>query len=155
MAVGPIQFLDQRLPEIWSASTDWTTHEVRAILCDDSQLLSTDFAGVSGDALYSDLTGELSTGGGYTQGGVLVDNFSTTLNTVSTHFGVLDADNISWPALTKSGIAYCVLLDFTYSDPLILGFFELNVGGTVDSTGQDLNVLWNANGLFRIKRSGE
>lgn len=155
MAEGPLQFLDQRLPELWNAATDWTTHEIRAILCDDSQALSTDFAGTSTEALYSDLTGELVTGGGYTQGGILVENFAATLNTVSTHYGVLDADNISFPALTKTGIAYVVLLDFTYSDPLILGFFELEVGGAIDLTGQDLNVLWNANGLFRIKRSGE
>lgn len=155
MAAGPLQFLDQRLPELWNAATDWTTHEIRAILCDDSQALTTGFAGTSTEALYSDLTGELSTGGGYTQGGVLVDNFLATLDTASTHYGKLDADDISFPGLTKSSIAYVVLLDFAYSDPLILGFFELEAGGTVDLTGQDLNVYWNANGLFRIKRSGE
>lgn len=150
MAVGPFTTFDRAMPKFTNGTLDLNSDAFRAILCDNSQALTATFAGGSGNCQKSDITGEFTTGGGYTAGGVALANvtLTRTLDVV-----VFDADDLLWSALTKSNVTYVVVYDDTAANEDLIGFFEVNVGGSISPAGVDLSVTWDAaKGLFRYKR---
>ena len=151
MAVGAFIPFDRAMPKFTNGVIDLDSHAFRAILCDNSQALSATFAGASTDCRKADLTGEFSTGGGYTANGKALANITLTrtLDVV-----VWDADDLVWAALTKTNVCYLVVFDDTAANDDLVGFVEVNVGGTISPAGVDLSVVWDAaKGVFRYKRA--
>lgn len=145
MAVGPFKFFDRAVPKLGDGTIDLNSHTFRAILCDDSQPLDETFAGTSTDARKADLTGEFSTGGGYTANGIALSSVTwTRAGSVVT----FDAADLLWSALTLTDAAYLVIFDDSAANDDLLGFVELNVGGTISPAGVDLSIAWNASGIF-------
>lgn len=150
MAVGPFTVFDRAVPKIGNGVFDFDSHTFKAIICDDSQPLSATFAGTSTDCREADLTGEFSTGGGYTAGGKTLTTVTFTRTGGAVTF---DADDLVWSALTLTDAAYLVIFDDTAANDDLLGFLELNVGGTISPAGVDLSVLWDAAlGIFTQSR---
>ena len=139
MAAGALTFLNIAKPKLINGTVDADGHTFKLALCDSSQALSAAFVGSSGDGRYADLTGEMATGGGYTTGGKTLTTVSLTLSAGVVYW---DADDVTWAAITKTGIKYAVLYDDTAANKPILGFFELNAGGDVSPVGNDLSVIW-------------
>lgn len=150
MAVGPFTIFDRAMPKLTNGIIDLDTHTFRAILCSNAQALAATFAGTSTDCRKADLTGEFTTGGGYTANGIALSSvtLSRTADVV-----VFDADNLLWSALTLANLCYLVVFDDSAANEDLLGFVEVNVGGTISPAGVDLSVVWDAaDGIFRYRR---
>lgn len=151
MAVGDFTIFDRAMPKLTNGVIDLDSHTFRAILCSNSQALTATFAGTSTDCRKADLTGEFSTGGGYTANGIALSSvtLTRTLDVV-----VFDAADLLWSALTLANIAYLVIFDDTAANDDLLGFLEVNVGGTISPAGVDLSVTWDAaDGIFKYRRA--
>lgn len=149
MAVGPVTLFDRALPKLTNGTIDLDSHTFKAMIVNNSQALSTAFAGTSTDCRKADLTGEFSTGGGYTAGGKTLTTVTLTRTLGLVKF---DADDLLWAALTLSNAQYLVIYDDTAANDDLVGYVELNVGGTISPAGVDLQVNWNADGIFEYER---
>ena len=150
MAVGPFTIFDRAVPKIGNGIFDFDSHSFRAILCSSAQALAATFAGTSTDCRKADLTAEFTTAGGYTANGIALSSvvFTRTLGTVK-----FDADDLLWSALTLANVAYLVIFDDTAANDDLVGFVELNVGGTISPAGVDLGINWDAAlGIFTQSR---
>ena len=98
---------------------------------------------------------ELSTGNGYTAGGVALSSVTVNRSGATVTF---DAADISWTSSTLTA-KYVVVVRRAgaslASGDLLLGYAELETGGagTVSTTNGTLAVNWNASGLFTIARA--
>lgn len=147
MAAGAFTVLDIAKPKFINGGFDFDSHTFKLALCGATQALSAAFTGSSGDGRYADLTDEMANGNGYTTGGKTLTTLVVSITGSSAYF---DADDVTWAAITKTGIKYGVLYDDTHANKAIVGFFELNAGGTISPVGNDLSVLWNAAGIFTL-----
>jgi hypothetical protein len=119
---------------------DWDTDDIRVALCTSSYTP----AQTTHD-YFNDITNELSTGDGYTAGG------STLANATATHSGgtvTLDADNLSWAAMTGTA-RYAIIYDVssgtvTTAQPLIA---YVDFGDDVISTGGTFTITWAVGGI--------
>lgn len=152
MAVSPFVVLEKAQQKIGAGVIDLDTHDFKAVLLDDSQALTPDFAGASTDGRYADLTGELANGDGYTTGGE--DLANPTWGTVGSA-AVFDADDTVWANLTKAGIKYIAIYDDTNANKDLLGYMDLDdTGDGVDSAGLDFTIIWAATGIFDLSQPG-
>lgn len=97
----------------------------------------------------SDLTGELTAGGGYTTGGATLTGVAVTYD-AGTNIVKIDADDPVWAALTKSGIRYAVIYDDTPATDAtkpLLGYVDF--GEDLASVGGPFTVQWSADGVLR------
>ena len=147
MAAGAFTVFQIARPKILNGGFDFDSHTLKLALCDASQALASNFVGASTDGRYADLTGEMANGNGYTTGGKTLTTVTVTLAGGIAH---VDADDVTWAAITKTGIKYAVLYDDTNANKALIGFFELNAGGTISPVGNDLSVLWAADGIFTL-----
>lgn len=153
MAAGPFVVLEAAQQKIGAGIIDLATHAFKAVLLGSAQVLTPDFAGTSTDALYADLTDELTTAGGYVVGGIDITGVTWATATPVTTF---DADDLVWAALTKPGIKYVAIFDNTDADDSLLGYMDLEETDPagVDSGGADFSILWSASGLFTLQQTG-
>jgi hypothetical protein len=105
------------------------------------------------DDEWSDVSAsELVTGNGYTAGGVALTSVTVTRSGATVTF---DAADVSWPNSTLTAKWVVVTrragASLAASDRLV-GFCELETGGTVSTTNGTLSVQWNAAGLFTVSR---
>lgn len=148
MAVGPVTIFDRALPKLTNGVMDLNSDTFRAILLNNTQALTSAFAGASTDCRKADLTGEFSTGGGYTAGGIALS--SVTLTRVG-QLVTLDANDLLWSALTVANAQYLAVYDDTAANEDLLFFVELNVGGTISPAGVDVAMVWNAAGILEYE----
>jgi hypothetical protein len=88
---------------------------------------------------------ESAAGDGYTTGG------KTLSGMVATN-GVIDFDDVTWTALTKTFRGVVGVLNGTYgslTDPVLFYLLPDSTPADIVSTGSDYSILWNAtDGLF-------
>lgn len=99
---------------------------IKAALCNSSQVLDATFTGASGDARYSDLTGELATANGYTVGGVAMTGVTLTGSGADVTW---DGDPIAWTLSGSITAKYLVLYDDTTPNKDLLAVSNLSTGG--------------------------
>lgn len=127
------------LAALLNKEIDWNSDDIRVALCTSGYTP----AQTTHD-YFDDITNELSTGGGYTAGG------STLANGTITYSGgtaTIDADDLSWPAMTGTA-HYAVIYDATpgsaATNPLIA---YVNFGEDVVSSGGTFAITWAAGGI--------
>ena len=96
----------------------------------------------------SNLTNELATANGYTNGGVTLAN-----KTLAVNAGVLkfDADDITLTAVGgQIGPArYAAIWDDTVTNDLLIGWIDFGEDKTAGD-GTDFKIIWNAAGIFTL-----
>jgi hypothetical protein len=110
---------------------------------------------VNADDTWSDLSAsEFATAGGYTAGGQALASITVTRSGAVTTF---DAADVTWSALTMTNVKYLVLTrragGSLAAGDLLLGYMELESGGVVSPSAQNLTVAWNASGIITFTRS--
>jgi hypothetical protein len=127
------------LKALLNKEIDWDTDVIKVALCTSAYTP----AQTTHD-YFNDLTGELSTGGGYTAGGSALSGGSAV------HAGgttTLYANNLTWGSMTGTA-RYAVIYDSTpgaaASDPLIA---FVDFGTDVVSSGGNFTITWNASGI--------
>lgn len=146
MAAGNFTVLNLAAEKIGDG-IDLQVDDLYVVLCDNSQALTAAFAGGSGQALYADLTGEVS-GAGYTAGGEQLTGVTFT-----GYPALLDADPTTWTAASFTA-KYVVLVNRSLSAEPIIGFADLETtdpSGRV-SAGGDFTLTWPA-GFFDLARA--
>lgn len=103
--------------------------------------------------VYTDLTNELSTAFGYTNGGATLASPTWTQSTVTLKF---DANDTAWTAsggsivarravIRKSGTANAIV------DPLVCSvLLDTTPADVTTTTGNTLTLVWNAAGIFTL-----
>ena len=92
----------------------------------------------------ADATGELSTAGGYTAGGVALSSKTYTSSSLVTTF---DAADVTWTATTITH-RYLVTWDDTVATPTDPLISYVDNASDVTTASSDLSYTWNASGLF-------
>ncbi|WP_428485935.1 hypothetical protein [Rhodopila sp.] len=104
------------------------------------------------DATYANVSAnEVATGGGYTQGGVVLTSVTDTLSGATVTYNAAAA---SWSSATITA-QYAVIVHRAgaslASTDLLLSYVNLNSGGgSVSSTNGTFSVTWNASGIFTL-----
>lgn len=93
---------------------------------------------------YSDLTNELATASGYTQGGTALANKAITVDTVNDR-AYLDADDVSWSASGTLTVRYAVLYKSTGvgSTSALIGYIDFTTDRTA-LNGEQFYIQWAA-----------
>lgn len=151
MAAGPVTVLNVAMEKIGSGAIDLASDSFVVVLTTSTQALSASFVGTSGQALYSDLTNEV-TGSGYTAGGAPLTASDWTRASAVVSF---TADATSWTAITAT-MKYAVIcsLDGSLDPEHILAVVDLELtdpsGRT--SVGGDFIINWSS-ALFTLTRA--
>lgn len=153
MPAGPVTVLNVAMEKIGAADIDLAADSFRVVLCGAAQVLNAGFTGTSGEALYSDLTDEVS-GTGYTPGGeVLASPAWTRAGAVVT----FSADATSWDALSAT-VKYAAVVKSdgaspeTLTDILAIVDVETDDPAGRVSAGGDFIINWTG-GLFTLTRA--
>ena len=105
---------------------------------------------VNADDTWSDISANEITGTGYTAGGAALASVTVTRSGGTVTF---DAADVSWSSSTITAKYAAIVkkagasLDGT---DLLLGYVELETGGTVSTTNGTLAIQWNASGIFTL-----
>lgn len=98
---------------------------------------------------YSDVTNELITGGGYTQGGQTLAGVAIVTD-LSNDRAALDANDMTWAASTITAARGAII----YKDTGVPGTSKLvtYIDFIVDksSSGGDFTIAWDATGILRL-----
>jgi len=124
---GPMTWIDRALKKIADGTMNISSDAFHMVLLNSSQAISATFVGSSGDARYADLTGELSTANGYTNGGLSLTGLSLTrvaVNTVS-----FTSTAAQWTLTSSITFKYVAIVDWTTANKDILGFCDMDTGG--------------------------
>lgn len=149
MAADKIVVLDIALEKIIKADFDFNTDGFSLVLTTKDQPLTSAFAGASGQAVYADLTDEV-TGAGYTAGGAPMPGVTVTR---SGGVVTVNASPVTWAAATVTAKYGVICHDTGTGGPSdIIGFFDME---TTDpdgraSNGGDLTVNFGT-GLFTFR----
>ncbi len=147
MAAGAVTIFNIAKGKLLNGTVDIDGHTFKVVLCNSTQALPATFVGASTDARYADLTGELTTGSGYTAGGVALASVTWTQATATWKF---DAADTSWAGITAT-FKYVVCFDDTAAnDPLIWVIDCDTGGGSVSVSAGTLTVQYNASGIFTL-----
>lgn len=150
MAAGPVTVLNVALEKIGEAAINLDTDDFAVVLTTQDQALSAAFTGGSGEALYSDLTDEVS-GGGYTAGGEVLANSAWTRAGAVVTFS---ADNTQWDSLTAT-MKYAVIVRVVGGTPEdIVAIVDLETTDPAgrSSAGGDFIINWQS-ALFTLTRA--
>lgn len=65
---------------------------------------------------------------------------------------VIDGTNVDYGDSVTISARYLVLYDNTHANDLLIGYVDLNSGGStnVSSTSDDFDIAWSADGIYRI-----
>lgn len=127
MAVGPWTWLNKALSKPFDGTVDLDSHAFKCVLLGSAQALDATFVGASGNAQYSDLTAELATANGYTNGGLALTAPSIgSPSATSRKWSTADA---SWTLTGSLTVKYAAIFDDTLANKDLLCFCDFNVGG--------------------------
>jgi hypothetical protein len=137
---GPMLWMDRALKKIADGTINLAGDTFHMALLGSAQALSATFTGSSGDARYADLTAELSTTNGYTNGGLALTGAS--LSRVAVNQTAWTTAAAQW-TLTSTGITfkYAAIVDWTAANKDILAFVDMDTGGGLVSPGAGLFAL--------------
>lgn len=146
MAVGSWTAFDKVLSKPFDGTIDLDSHTFKCVLLGSAQVLSNSFVGASGNAQYSDLTAELATASGYTNGGLTLTTPSISLPTASSRlWAMADA---SWTLSGTLTVKYAAIFDDTSANKDLLAFLDFNVGGAAQSISISPLVILLSNGII-------
>lgn len=96
----------------------------------------------------SDITNELTSGGGYTSGGKELTLSDPTYDAASNECR-LDAADVTWNALNKADVRYAVIYKDTgvASTSPLLGYIDF--GASQAPAGVDFVIQWDASGVLK------
>jgi hypothetical protein len=140
MAVqGPFVWIDRALKKIADGTVNLSSDAFHMVLLNSSQVVGATFTGSSGDARYADLTGELATANGYTNGGVALTGQALSRPAVNTTAWTTGA--AQWTLTGAITLKYAAIIDWTAVNKDILAFCDFDTGGGSISPGAGLFVL--------------
>jgi hypothetical protein len=109
-----------------NGTVNLSSDTVHIVLCTSSQALTAAFTGTSGNAQYSDLTAELATANGYTNGGQALTSVTLTLTSATVTY---NSANASWTLTGSITFKYAVIVDWTTSNKDLLFYCDMDTGG--------------------------
>ena len=136
MAQGSLFYLDRAVQKIEDGTIKLDgTHTLKAALTTITQPLSRSFLGGSGDARYADLTNELATANGYTNGGLSLSG--VTISRQTTSKSKFTSSSFSWTLSGSITFKYVVIFDFssTNKDLIMVCDMDDSGGSAVALTG--------------------
>jgi hypothetical protein len=148
MAAGTFVVLNKAKKKLVDGTFDLDTHAWKVALCTSTFTPTAAFAGTSTNAQYSDLTGEVAAGGGYTTGGATLASVTLVESSGTITF---DAADVSWSGATFSA-KWAVIYNNTDTNKGILGYFDIETGngsGLSPANGT-FSIAWNAAGIFTL-----
>lgn len=148
MAAGTFTVLNKAKKKLTDGTFDLDTHTWKVALCTSAFTPTAAFAGTSTDARYSDITGEVANGNGYTTGGATLTGVTLVESGGTVTFDAADAQ---WTGATFSA-KWAVIYDNTDTNKGILGYVDLetSVGAGLSPSNGTLSVIWNASGIFTV-----
>lgn len=139
MAASAFTFYGEAIERIFKGEIDFDGHTFKAALATSSYTPDTDAHDDFGD-----ITNELS-GGDYAQqtlGSITVTRSTTTIT--------VDCADISFGNPVTLTAKYLIIYDDTHANDALVGYVDLNTGGSVSSTSALFQYTVNASGLFTI-----
>lgn len=128
MSVGPWTWFNKAIGKPFDGTMNLNSHGFKAVLLGSAQALDATFVGASGNCQYSDLTAELATANGYTNGGLALSGLSIASPSAGSR--LWSAADLSWTLTGSISFKYCALFDNTAANKDLIGFADFNVGGT-------------------------
>jgi hypothetical protein len=148
MAAGTFTVLNKAKKKLIDGTFDLDTHVWKVALCTSTFTPTAAFAGTSTDARYSDITGEVANGNGYTTGGATLASVTVVESSGTTTF---DAADLSWTGATFSA-KWAVIYNNSDTNKGILGYMDIETGngsGLSPANGT-FSITWNAGGIFAL-----
>ena len=110
------------------------------------KLVTTSYVGTAlvGDSMATVNAGEISAGGGYSTGGVLLTGNAVDID--GSNNGRFDAANVTWSSSTITAGGAVVWYDDTADYPICL----IDFGGDQSSSNGDFTINWDAAGILTI-----
>lgn len=131
-------FYNTGIKHIGDGLIDLDTDSIKIALLTDAYTPS------AAHEFYSDLTGEVANGNGYTAGGKALTGVTWGF---SSPYTVFDAADVTWTGATITA-RYAALYDASAAgSPLIM---MLDLGSSFSSSGSDFTIQFDANGIFRF-----
>lgn len=124
---GSITWIDRAIKKYTDGTINLASDAFHLVLLTSSQAISATFTGTSGDARYADLTGELATGGGYTNGGLTLTGSTMGRPAVNTAAWATAA--AQWTFTSALTFKYAAWIDWTAVNKDILCFCDFDTGG--------------------------
>lgn len=148
MAAGTFTVLNKAKKKLTDGTFDLDTHTWKVALCTSTFTPTAAFAGTSTDARYSDITGEVANGNGYTTGGATLASVTLVESSGTVTF---DAADVVWTGATFAA-KWAVIYNNTDANKGILGYVDLetSVGSGLSPSNGTLTVAWNAAGIFTV-----
>lgn len=128
MAVqGTVTWINRALKKIGDGTLNLSADSFRVVLLNASQPISAGFTGASGDARYGDLTGELSTGNGYANGGLALSG--VTLSRPASNTVAWSSAAAQWTLTASITFKYAAWIDWTAANKDIVCFADFDTSG--------------------------
>ena len=152
MAAGPVNVYDNAIKFLMNGTLDLDSNTIKLALFSSSMTVD-----LAAHDTFSDITGEIASGYGYTTGGATLNNKALTAITNGAKFA---SDNVQWDASGGSipawryGVFYAVGTLNGIVNPLIAYFLGDTTPADIPSTsdGNSLQVTCPTDGWFDIVR---
>ena len=145
-ASGPWTWLNKAIGKPFDGTMDLDSHAFKIALLNATQSIDATFVGASGNAQYGDLTGELATASGYTNGGLALSGLSVGVSGAGSR--VWTASDASWALSGSIAFKYGIIWDDTLANKDLLCFFDVNPGGGTISTSVNPLVIALSTGIL-------
>jgi hypothetical protein len=151
MANGPFRWFNSALDKIADGSLLLGADPFKAVLCGAAQALDETFVGSSTDCRYADLTDQLATANGYTNGGLALT--SETLSRVA-NVVKFTASPLVWTLTGVITYKYCVIFCDNGNDDLLCLLDANTASGVATSSpfAGAFTITPHANGIVGWER---
>jgi hypothetical protein len=147
VAAGPWTIFNKALTKFFDGTEDLDSHAFKAVLLGSAQALDATFVGASGNAQYSDLTAELATANGYTNGGLSLAGISISSPLANTRSW--NATDLSWTLTGSLTVKYAAIFDNTNANKDLLCFCDFNPGGAAVLASVSPLVIVTSQGIIQ------